>query len=254
MQKAERKRQVPMLQSQTEKKLNPLTNEELNHLLDFVGYGSPKAPVWFLGMEEGGGGEDNIRRRLAFRTVEDLAEAHEKASAEKHHRALEAIQPTWRGMCDIMLGLEGKEVSRENRRSYQAKWLGRYNGSTLLVELMPILKPRIDQWGYEQLIPQFASAIEYYDKVLERRTKYLRQLLRENSPQVVICYGKAFWKCYQRLFPGMKFNFTDKFILSMTDHPLVMLTNHFTSPTMNKRFCDIVSVIKARRVRITFPA
>jgi hypothetical protein len=32
-----------------------LQNEELQHLLDFVGYGELSAPVWFLGMEEAGG-------------------------------------------------------------------------------------------------------------------------------------------------------------------------------------------------------
>ncbi len=38
-----------------------LLNNELEQLLNFAGYGRLDAPVWFLGMEEAGGGEDNLR-------------------------------------------------------------------------------------------------------------------------------------------------------------------------------------------------
>ena len=31
-------------------------NSEIDHLLNFVGYGDKNADTWFLGMEEGGGG------------------------------------------------------------------------------------------------------------------------------------------------------------------------------------------------------
>jgi hypothetical protein len=40
-----------------------LTDIELNHLCDFVGYGTLSAKVWFPGMEEAGGGENNLRAR-----------------------------------------------------------------------------------------------------------------------------------------------------------------------------------------------
>ena len=62
-----------------------LNDSELEHLLDFVGYGRLDAPVWFLGMEEAGGGEDNLRARLKFGTVEDCAEAHRLLGITKHH-------------------------------------------------------------------------------------------------------------------------------------------------------------------------
>ncbi len=38
----------------------PVSDEELGHLLDFIGYGRLDAPVWFLGMEEAGGGEERL--------------------------------------------------------------------------------------------------------------------------------------------------------------------------------------------------
>ncbi len=43
---------------------SPLTDSELDHLLNFIGYGTLDADVWFLGMEEAGGGEANIRAEL----------------------------------------------------------------------------------------------------------------------------------------------------------------------------------------------
>ena len=65
--------------------MNPLSDHELVHLLEFVGYGELDAPIWFVGMEEAGGGDDNIRRRLKFKKVEDCAEAHRILGITKHH-------------------------------------------------------------------------------------------------------------------------------------------------------------------------
>ena len=39
---------------------NILSDNELDHLLNFIGYGTLDADVWFLGMEEAGGGEAKI--------------------------------------------------------------------------------------------------------------------------------------------------------------------------------------------------
>jgi hypothetical protein len=170
-----------------------LQNEELEHLLDFVGYGRLDAPVWFLGMEEAGGGEQNIRARLKFRTVEDCAEAHRTLGITHRHWGKRVIQRTWRGMCYIMLRLENKPVDTESIRQYQAESLGRYGGQTLLVELMPIPKHDIGAWGYEELIPQFKSREDYYQQVKPRRLAYLQTLLHEHRPRVVIGYGKSYW-------------------------------------------------------------
>ncbi|HCB50631.1 MAG TPA: hypothetical protein DEP47_14220 [Chloroflexi bacterium] len=47
----------------------PLTDSELEHLLNFIGCGTLDADVWFLGNEEAGSGVANIRTRLKFRPV-----------------------------------------------------------------------------------------------------------------------------------------------------------------------------------------
>ena len=159
-----------------------VTDAELEHLLAFIGYGTLDADVWFLGMEEAGGGAENIRRRLEFRPLEDNAEAHQRLGILKHHEGKRVIQRTWWGMCWIMLALDGENPTRENIRRYQAEQLGRYGGNTLLAELMPIPKPSHAAWGYENLIPQFQSRSDYYEAVKPRRVQYLRQLLQEHVP------------------------------------------------------------------------
>lgn len=45
------------------------TDSEVEHLLSFIGYGDLSAAVWLLRMEEGGGGKENLRRRLTFDRV-----------------------------------------------------------------------------------------------------------------------------------------------------------------------------------------
>lgn len=227
-----------------------LTDDELVHLLNFVGYGRLKADVWFLGMEEAGGGEDNIRARLKFRQVEDCAEAHQILGITKHHSGRKVIQRTWSGMCYIMLRLDGKTADAESIRNYQADYLGRFQGNSLLCELMPIPKPNLNDWRYEKLIPQFSSPDEYYRVVKPRRIKFLRALVKEYLPKVIIGYGKGFsqtyWQAYKELFPDSEFSAYGQFMVAKSTNTLVILTDHFTSRTMNGKLEQVVSIINNR--------
>ena len=221
-----------------------LQNEELEHLLDFVGYGRLDAPVWFLGMEEAGGGEQNIRTRLKFRTVEDCAEAHRTLGIIHRHWGKRVIQRTWRGMCYIMLRLENKPVDTESIREYQAESLGRNGGQTLLVELMPIPKHNIGAWGYEELIPQFKSREDYYRQVKPRRLAYLQTLLQENKPLMAVGYGKAYWADYKALFPEIRFAQLGQFEVGKSHDQTVVLTDHFTARSMNGKLDEVVDTLK----------
>jgi hypothetical protein len=222
----------------------PLTDEELEYLLDFVGLGKLNADVWFLGMEEAGGGEKNIRARLKFKQVEDCKEAHKILGITKHHSGKKNIQPTWRGMCYIMLRLEGKETDRESIRNYQADQLGRIHGNSLLLELMPIPKPSIDSWGYENFIPQFASSAEYYKVVKPRRIKHLQRLIRENTPKTIICYGKMYWQEYKEIFPEIEFLSKNEFLVGKDESKIVIMTSGFPTKAMNGKFDEVVSIIQ----------
>jgi len=199
-------------------------------------------------MEEAGGSEDNIRARLRFRQVEDCAEAHQILGITKHHTGKKIIQPTWRGICYLMLRLEGQPVDRESIRAYQANHLGRFHGNSLLCELMPIPKPRVDEWEYEELIPQFPSLGAYHQVVKPRRIRYLRGLIRERQPRIVVCYGKgpgeSCWAAYRELFPHLEFSRDGQFMVARTESTVAVLTPHLASRTMNGKLDRVVSIIR----------
>ena len=220
-----------------------LTDQELERLLGFIGYGRLEAPVWFLGMEEAGGGEENLRARLEFEPVEDLARAHRLLGITKHHEGRKVIQPTWRGMCYVMLKLRGRETDVESIRRYQAERLGRFGGETLLCEMMPIPKLRVGSWEYEEAIPQFRSAEEYYRRVKPKRESLLRTVIQQNKPRVVVGYGKGYWEAYQRLFLERRFKRDGAFLVSGEEFPLVVLTPHFASRAMNHQWDKLVALM-----------
>lgn len=226
--------------------MKPITDEELAHLLKFVGYGSLTAPVWFLGMEEGGGGEDNLRKRLKFDVVEDCKEAHAQLGITRFHGDRPRIQRTWRSMCYIMLSLNYQKPTTAAIRDYQAKKLGQTDGDTLLVELMPIPKPRVSNWEYETIIPQYSSRDNYYQSVLPQRMELLQTLISTHGPQVVIGYGKSFWEEYQQLFPNAEFSDTKGFLTARSNGTSVILCDHFTARSMNGRLDDLVEVIRQK--------
>lgn len=224
--------------------MNPISDDELGHLLKFIGYGSISAPVWFLGMEEGGGGEENLRKRLTFEAIEDCKQAHAKLGITHFHGDHPRIQRTWRSMCYIMLSLSNQAPTKSAIREYQSAKLGRANGDTLLIELMPIPKPRVSNWEYEKLLPQYASRDDYYQSVLPQRTRLLKKLITNHHPQTVIGYGKRFWKEYQQLFPETEFTAQDGFLTTRSDETSVILCDHFTARSMNGRLDMLTEVIR----------
>jgi hypothetical protein len=49
-----------------------LADSELDHLLNFIGHGRLDADVWFMGMEEAGGGEANIVAILNLQEAQQI--------------------------------------------------------------------------------------------------------------------------------------------------------------------------------------
>jgi hypothetical protein len=223
-----------------EKQFSTIDFEKLFH---FIGYGSLDAEYWFLGMEEGGGGENNLRARMNFNPVMDCANAHKILGITKYHQGRKIIQSTWRGMCCIMLALEGNQVNTDNIREYQANQLGRSNGKTLLCELMPIPKPNLGDWDYYELLPQFSSRDEYYKDIMPKRIEYLRSVIFKNKPKFVICYGKKYWEEFKEVFNNIPFSKIDRFEITKNVSTYVLLTDHFSARSMNGKFESIASII-----------
>jgi hypothetical protein len=109
---------------------------------------------------------------------------------------------------------------------------------------MPIPNPHMGSWKYEELIPQFASRDEYYQRVKPRRIKQLQLLLSKYHPKTVICYGKKYWPDYQELFCNLKFTSSNQFLVAQDIGGVVILTDHFTARSMNGKFDEVVTLAK----------
>jgi len=75
----------------------------------FYGYGSWSAPLWFVGMEEGGGTTpEEVQRRLnAWRggELEDLRDFHLRAELPMHfvgRPRIQALGETWFGLPSVL--------------------------------------------------------------------------------------------------------------------------------------------------------
>jgi len=175
-----------------------LSAEQLSRIVAFLGYGDVSAKVWFVGIEEGLGdmtSEDivrNLTARGGFDETMDLRDAHRQLLSKGLPIDVEVNPPgtqVWRWMAKIMRADNGeaKWGDRMLAREYVQFRLGRIDGETFLTELSPIpaLKATDKSW-----LNWFAQEIPDLDSRLRRRNIRLAEVLRENDPALVICYGR----------------------------------------------------------------
>jgi hypothetical protein len=167
----------------------------------FYGYGNWSAPVWFVGMEEGGGGTaEEIARRIAAwhqrgeSELEDLVEYHEAIGVIRHFGAQPALQSTWSKLIRILFAMHGQTPTNDDLRRVQADRFGRRSGDTALLELLPLPSPGTNRWPYAQLttIPYLSTRDAYVAHVRPARVRRLRERLAAHRPRFVIFYGAAY--------------------------------------------------------------
>ena len=188
-----------------------LSPSELARLTSFIGYGRLDAPIWFLGMEEGTGGnetaiEGNLRVRLRWtERVMDMADAHDQHNLNGPYfdpdRRLK-VPAVWLFMARIARALgQGQATDwysdREAARTYVRERLGRRDGETLLAELLPL--PRPHAFWSEVYQDVFPTAREYGQAVLPGRIDLLAGLVRTYAPRTLICYGKRNYGHYRHI-------------------------------------------------------
>jgi hypothetical protein len=171
----------------------------------FFGYGNWGAPVWFIGMEEGGGGTiaEAGRRIETWRIrgkldLEDLVEFHYAIGITKHLGPRPALQPTWSKLVHLLLGMNEETATDERVRAFQSKELGRRGGSSALVELLPLPSPGIAHWIYgdSTTIPYLSSRERYRRHVVRQRIAAIRERAASYGPAVVVFLGlsyAAYW-------------------------------------------------------------
>jgi hypothetical protein len=219
-----------------------LTNSELDHLLNFIGYGRLDADIWFLGFEELGGTPNGLYPRVQFQQVEDSSEAQKILQISSDQFGQNNLQGAWRSICTIMLKLEGKVISDENIRNYFLNQLGRINGSTLICEFLPIPKS-VSNWDYETIIPQYPSEEAYYSEIKKMRVPFFRELIEQNLPKIIICYGKSAWPEYLNMLNDFTLSEKDSFMLGWDANTVVILCDDFSAPEMSEKFDEMVALI-----------
>lgn len=114
-------------------KKSQLTAAEFKNICEFLGYGSLNAPVWFLGIEEGGGDVGQLFKRTKWRRTMDCEEAHKDLGITKFCRGKKPpIQS-----CRWRLSASGTVGHQRENTPTRSKWLAGRSvvGSGMLTSL-----------------------------------------------------------------------------------------------------------------------
>jgi hypothetical protein len=175
----------------------------------FYGYGTYLAPLWFVGMEEGGGNDlREIEKRLdAWDTrgrleLEDLPSYHTEIGITSNIGPTPKLQTTWTRLVRVFLASQGAVPESESIRTYQGSSLGTSRGQTCLVELLPLPSPDAKHWhnySSHSALPYLKDRATYEKHVRPHRIVRLQEKLREHTPRWVVFYGSgtqqmAHWK------------------------------------------------------------
>lgn len=151
----------------------------------FYGYGTYNAPYWFIGMEEGGGSFEEVKRRLdAWRlrgqhAVEDLrsfTEAFGKGfDVVKFFHDPAVLQPTWNKLIRVVLSATDPSTTIKSVRKYQQEQLGITGGETCLLELLPLPSPSTKVWFYAEhsRLKQLATREQYKQYYMPLRAAHI---------------------------------------------------------------------------------
>jgi len=192
--------------------MNP-TNQFDDILLEdfmnrFYGYGNYQGDYWLIGMEEGGGSSfDDIEKRLATwkkrgrQELEDLAEYHIEMGITSLFRKRPKIQNTWGKLIRIIFASTGQIPTTNQVRDYQRDNLGRVNGNTCLVELLPLPSPSTGHWLYGKYsqLPFLENRAKYKESLLAKRISHLQKQINQFQPKAVIFYSFTYREYWQQI-------------------------------------------------------
>ena len=98
------------------------------------------------------------------------------------------LQPTWSKFCRMILAAEGRPTDTEEVRRYQAEQLGRGDGNSCLMELLPLPSPSLKHWLYERRsqLPQLRDRQTYMEHYASARASHIRKRIAEHQPRAVV--------------------------------------------------------------------
>jgi hypothetical protein len=165
----------------------------------FAGYGHLRAPLWFVGMEEGGGRDiGELQRRVDVwktrggRTLEDLGEFHHAVGEPRYFVAPHPLQRTWGALCRTLQAWRGAPTDIGSLKHVQATELGAQDGAATLLELLPLPAASTSAWPYASLAsdhPPLADRAGYAAAYTAPRINFIRTLIEQGKPAAIVFYG-----------------------------------------------------------------
>lgn len=193
---------------------NPKLDDELltDFASGFFGYGNLSAPIWFIGMEEGGG---NTAAEVAARLdawvahdrapVVDVVSYSTSAGLDEHAHWFTGqrppLQSTWRQLIRVQLGRLGESCDAESVRCYQRDNFARSGGEECLLELLPLPSPSIAHWHYSEWsrLAWLQSRDAYRAQLIPARIEKLQALMEHHRPLSVVFYGLGYLDEWSRI-------------------------------------------------------
>jgi hypothetical protein len=168
-----------------------LSSKQVENIVGFLGYGNPTKSVWFVGIEEGLGGAttedalENLKERSSFKEIMDLRDAHHLRLRDKggliDFDKKPPHPPAWQRIAKIMCA-----SGVPDWKAYLQESLGRDNRDTFLTELSPIPTAKAADKAWMHAIQHVYGDLS---EMIHRRRKRLLQLLENERPRLVVCYG-----------------------------------------------------------------
>jgi hypothetical protein len=201
----------------------------------FFGYGTWDAPLWFIGMEEGGGtSESEISSRLTKwsergrKELEDLVSYSAELGITQWFGPAARLQPTWRSLARVLLGYEGIDETRKSLIQAQCARLGSEHGGAALLELLPLPSPGIRDWHYGGMtdLSLLHDRATYTTQLLPLRAERLNERIRARQPRVVVCYGLAYRQAWERVAGTPLSGNADDVPMARVGRSLVVVMRH----------------------------
>ncbi len=215
----------------------------IDYTEQFFGFGNWCAPIWFVGMEEGGGNsKDEILARLkgwegyGKKELECAPSFYPACGVDCWHGKGARIQSTWKQLIRMFLLAQGKNDSDKSILDYQVSLLGKAGGDLCLTELLPLPSPSIGKWLYSEWshLPWLRTREAYQNYMFLARANAIRQRIVVYRPKIVIFYGSS-WKHIWAMIAGVEWRqgFSDQYILLQGEREgtVYYLTRH---PTREK--------------------
>lgn len=166
---------------------------------NFYGYGNYDSDLWFIGIEEGGGNDiGEVEKRLnvwkdrGSKELEDLFEYHMEIGIDKYFKKGPVKQKTWSKLIHLILSYHNRESGDNHIRGYQKDRLGRADGESCLMELLPLPSPGNNSWNYDTFsnMEMLKTHEIYRDAIANHRVRNIRKKINEHRPRNVIFYAK----------------------------------------------------------------